>query len=54
MQKFKTQEKLKYKAKTEKNINEEEDKEPKPIIQRIKLNNKDYNILRSSQKKKGC
>ena len=52
MQKFKTQEKLKYKAKTEKNINEEEDKEPKPIIQRIKLNNKDYNILRSSNNSK--
>ena len=53
MIKLKTEERLKYKAKTEKNLNEEEEiKVQKPIIKRIKLNNKDYNILRSSNNSK--
>ena len=53
MTKFKTEERLKYKAKTEKNLNEEEEiNVQKPIFKKIKLNNKDYNILRSSNNSK--
>ena len=53
MTKLKTEERLKYKAKTEKNLNEEEEiNVQKPIFKKIKLNNKDYNILRSSNNSK--
>ena len=53
MIKLKTEERLKYKAKTEKNLNEEEEiNVQKPIFKKIKLNNKDYNILRSSNNSK--
>ena len=53
MTKFKTEERLKYKSKTEKNLNEEEEiNVQKPIFKKIKLNNKDYNILRSSNNSK--
>ena len=53
MTKFKTEERLKYKEKTEKNLNEEEEiNVQKPIFKKIKLNNKDYNILRSSNNSK--
>ena len=49
MTKFKTEERLKYKAKTEKNLNEEEEiNVQKPIFKKIKLNNKDYNISKKN------